>query len=137
MINLMGITNEYLGTSYLPGVIIAILILIFGLKILETNVPEELCLVVNNNFPSLKQPEVDIDYVKTLTKVDMCDNKPTKIVSDPKAIVTVTGYQGSNVLENKKPSTVPTPSAPPLFKGGRSIAVKGKPKTKLYNLKLV
>jgi hypothetical protein len=136
MINLMGITNEYLGTSYLPGVIIAILILIFGLKILETNVPEELCLVVNNNFPSLKQPEVDIDYVKTLTAVDMCDNKPTKIVSDPKAIVTVTGYQGSNVLENKKPSTAP--SAPPNpLKGGRSIPVKGKPKTKLYNLKLV
>jgi hypothetical protein len=46
MLNLMGVTNEFLGTSYLSGVIIACLILIFGLKILEINIPDDLCNLV-------------------------------------------------------------------------------------------
>lgn len=147
MLNLMGVTNEYLGTSYLPGVIIAILILIFGLKILEVSVPEDLFKVTNANFPPLIQPDVDLltDHV-----VNMCSDKPTKIPIDPKQITTVTGFVGSNVLQNIKVGSPQQDvkavalSSVPLI-GGRpnkkiNVGLQNqipKTKTKFYNLKLV
>lgn len=139
MLNLMGVTNEYLGTSYLPGVIIAILILIFGLKILEVNVPEDLFKVTNANFPPLIQPDVDL---LTDQLVNMCSDKPTKIVTDPKIITTVTGFVGSDVLQNVKAEAqsqtvkAEVRSIMPLI-GGRPNKKIPKTKTKFYNLKLV
>jgi hypothetical protein len=41
MFQLIRATNSYLGSSYLSGVIIAILILIFGLKIFDTTKPTD------------------------------------------------------------------------------------------------
>jgi hypothetical protein len=135
MINLMSVTNVYLGTSYLPGVIIALIILIFGLKVLEINPPEELFSVLNPNFPPIKQPEVDLET--KLPEVDVCEEKnifttAEKIIKD-----SVTGFVGANVLNNtkvgqnggksikKNVSNVPKPISTP------------KPKSKIYNLKLV
>ena len=60
MLNLMGVTNEYLGTSYLSGVIIACLILIFGLKILEINTPDDLCEVTIVGFNSSGQARLSL-----------------------------------------------------------------------------
>ena len=137
MINLMGITNEYLGPSYLPGVIIAILILIFGLKILETVEPVDLCLVKNPKFPSLNQPKVNLDKtaLAALTPVDMCSDKPTDYIDRSANVTTVTGYLGSNVLENKTADNTTVPSKALI--GGAPGLQKTKPKRKIYNLKLV
>ena len=138
MLNLMGVTNEYLGTSYLSGVIIACLILIFGLKILEINTPDDLCEVTKTNFPPLKQPEVDL--VTVYKKVNMCDDKPTEVIIDPQLITTVTGYANSDVLDNKIPGQQDKGGSV-SFRGGRSVKPSPKPspkpKTKIYNLKLV
>jgi len=133
MLNLMGVTNEFLGTSYLSGVIIACLILIFGLKILEINIPDDLCEVTNTNFPPLKQPKADL--VTLYEAINMCDDTPTKVVTNSEPIISVTGYQGSNVLENIPVSRGGSGS----FRGGNSFKSKPspKPKTKIYNLKLV
>jgi hypothetical protein len=137
MINLMGVTNEYLGTSYLPGVIVALIILIFGLKVLETNIPEELFPVLNSNFPPIKQPEVDLET--KLPEVDVCEEKnifttAEKIIKD-----SVTGFVGANVLNNTKIGSTG------LKGGGRTIkkivsnvpTPSQKTKSKIYNLKLV
>jgi hypothetical protein len=133
MINLMGITNEYLGTSYLPGVIIAIIILIFGLKVLETDIPEELFSVLNSNFPPIKQPEVDLET--KLEKVDVCEEKNIYTTAEKIIKDSVTGFVGANVLNNTKVGQ----------NGGRSVKKNmsnvpkpiQKPKTKIYNLKLI
>jgi hypothetical protein len=147
MINLMGVTNEYLGTSYLPGVIIALVILVFGLKVLETNIPIELFGVINPIFPPLSQPKVNL---KTEQKVDICKEEDTIINPIAGEIKkSVTGFEGSNVLQNTKIGTMA---------GGRSIkmtksatntntnsnsnsntksATNTKIKQKIYNLKLV
>jgi hypothetical protein len=133
MLNLMGITNEYLGTSYLPGVIIAIIILIFGLKVLETDIPEELFSVLNSNFPPIKQPEVDLET--KLDKVDVCEEKNIYTTAEKIIKDSVTGFVGANVLNNTKVGQ----------NGGRSVKKNmsnvpkpiQKPKTKIYNLKLV
>ena len=135
MINLMGVTNEYLGTSYLPGVIIALIILIFGLKVLETNIPEELFAVLKPNFPPLSQPKVDL---KTKNTVDIC--KEDETFPEPaitELIKSVTGFEGPNVLQNTKSNGL---------KGGGRSNIKtvtnisptvSKIKQKIYNLKLV
>lgn len=138
MINLMGITNEYLGPSYLPGVIIAILILIFGLKILETVEPADLCVVKNPKFPSLNQPKVNLtkDFLSSLTPVDMCSDKPTPYIDRSANVTTVTGYLGSNVLENKTADNTMGSKITPLI-GGAPGLQKTKLKRKIYNLKLV
>jgi len=138
MINLMGITNEYLGPSYLPGVIIAILILIFGLKILETTEPADLCLVKNPKFPSLNQPKVNLtkDFLSSLTPVDMCSDKPTPYIDRSANVTTVTGYLGSNVLENNMANNNMGSNITPLI-GGAPGLQKTKLKRKIYNLKLV
>jgi hypothetical protein len=138
MLNLMGVTNEYLGTSYLPGVIIAILILIFGLKILEVNAPEDLFKVTNSNFPALIQP--DVDLLTDIPPVNMCNDKPTKLPDVPTIITTVTGFTGSNVLQNVSASESLShggSSNKKINVGLQNQIPKTKTKTKFYNLKLV
>jgi hypothetical protein len=135
MLNLMVATNEYLGTSYLPGVIIALLILIFGLKILQTEVPEKLFPVVNTNFPSLSQPKVDLEYPD---KIEICKEEKNYPDSKVKNEKTTTGFWTFNVLE--KITTKPTASyegGGKAFKNVSKSTPTLKPKTKKYNLKLV
>ena len=138
MLNLMGVTNEYLGTSYLPGVIIALLILIFGLKILDTNIPENLYPVLNPIFLPLKQPHVDL--MTKLKPIEICKEEET--FPDPTGEIkeTITGFWGHSVLDKNttKPDTIPNRTQ----RGGGSIKKSPernipKPKTKTYNLKLV
>ena len=132
MLNLMATTNEYLGTSYLPGVIIALIILIFGLKVLEISPPEELYPVLNSNFPPLTQPKLVPN--SRLPEVNVCIDKPTPVSEPDKIIKTVTGFEGPDVLQKNE------------FRGGgralknsviKSVTNVIKSKTKLYNLKLV
>ena len=62
MFNLMAATNEYLGVTYLPGVIIAVLILIFSMNVLAVDEPLELFTAsIKVDFPPLKHPIVKID----------------------------------------------------------------------------
>lgn len=130
MLNLMGTTNEYLGTSYLSGVIIALVILIFGLKVLEIGKPDDLLPVVNPNFPPVSLPKVNLE---TENKVDICkeENTPTESKIEPEK--TASGFIGSNVFDFQ----------PIGSKGGgrlaksREVPTKPKPKIKMYNLKLV
>jgi hypothetical protein len=133
ILNLMATTNEYLGTSYLSGAIIAILILIFGFKILENDIPEGLNKIVNI-IPPLSQPEVDLTIVTP--PVDMCDITPKirQVVSKETPDITATGFKGSNVL-----ISIPDASLTQSGGGGRLVKTKlnPKPKTKIYNLKLV
>jgi|688.fasta_scaffold45487_5 hypothetical protein len=132
MLNLMGTTNQYLGTSYLSGVIIAIIILIFGLKILEIGIPEELFPVINSNFPPLSLAKVDLE---TENKVDICkeEEEVTKTISKEEEVKTTTGFIGPNIFDFNKVG----------FKGGaksvrtHEVPTKSKPKTKIYNLKLI
>ena len=121
MLNLMSVTNEYLGTSYMPGVVIAILILIFGLKILETPVPEELYTVPPGAvFPSLSQIEVPI---KNVTDTDFCASKTIPLVNPTNQVLQMSvTNQPFNVLTKQKGGSI--------FKGGSK-------KTKLYNIQLV
>ena len=143
MLNLMGVTNEYLGTSYLPGVIIALIILIFGLNILVIDpgpISTELCQVLNPNFPPLKPPHVELGTTPT---VDVCNVKNP--ISKPDLAgntVSITGFVGSDVLQNISATnqqggrkTVKKATITVLQKP--TITVLPKTKTKLYNLKLV
>jgi hypothetical protein len=138
MLNLMGATNEYLGTSYLPGVIIALLILIFGLKILNTDIPKKLFPVLNSNLPPLKQPLVNLQT--KMMPVEICKEEET--FPDPLGEIkqTITGFWGPSVLDKNK--TKPGTTTGTTMSGGRGIKKSPernipKPKTKMYNLKLV
>ena len=132
MLNLMGATNEYLGTSYLPGVIIALLILIFGLKILKTDIPEKLFPVLNTNFPPLSQPQVNLDNIK---EVEICKKEKTFTKTIRENIKSITGFFGPNVFTR---DTKKQPSSNNYGGGGRTIKPSvPKQKTKIYNLKLV
>jgi hypothetical protein len=133
MLNLMGATNEYLGTSYLPGVIIALLILIFGLKILNIDKPENLYSVVNSNFPPLSQPQVNLENTE---EVEICKEEKIFTKTIREKLKTITGFFGPNIF--KRDTTKP----PNLAGGGRVIKPLvttnvPKSKTKMYNLKLV
>jgi hypothetical protein len=137
MLNLMGATNQYLGSSYLPGVIIALVILIFGLKILNIDRPENLFPVLNSNFPPLSQPKVNLNNE---TPVKICNNKEENYSNFiPKITKSITGYWGPNVFE----TNTTKPSSSSYSGGGRAIknivsnVSNPKPKTKIYNLKLV
>ena len=127
----MGATNEYLGTSYLPGVIIALLILIFGLKILKTDIPEKLYPVLNTNFPLLSQPQVNLD---NKNPVKICEKEKNFTTSMRDRIKSITGFFGPNVFDKNTTNTYQG--------GGRTVKPPvttnvPKPKTKIYNLKLV
>ena len=122
----MTVTNEYLGSSYMPGVVIAILILIFGMKILVTEVPEELYMVTNAVFPPLSQKNVDIVF----TDINLCSGTVSKTDVDAQAAnqIGVTG-QPFNVL-------APNPNQNGKMKGGGGKKMY-IPKVKMYNIQLV
>jgi hypothetical protein len=65
----------------------------------------------------------------------MCSDKPTDYIDRSAKVTTVTGYLGSNVLENKTADNTTVPSN--AFIGGAPGLQKTKPKRKIYNLKLV
>jgi hypothetical protein len=107
-------TSTYLGGSYVSGLVIGLIILIFGLKIFQTQKPMEdttEILLKTSSLPDLsKQPDVI----------------PGQSVSD---------------YCTKKTSTDETNdvNAEQYFSGGKanSKALKTKIKTKHYNIKLV
>ena len=137
MLNLMATTNEYLGTSYLPGVIIALIILIFGLKVLEISPPEELYQVLNLNFPPLTQPKLVPESKSKLAPVNVCIDKPTPVSEPDKIIKTVTGFDGPDVLQTIKLKGGGRALKNPVTNVIKSVTNVIKSKTKLYNLKLV
>ena len=127
----MGATNEYLGVSYMPGVIIAIVILIFGMNILAIDEPKALFPVLPNvEVPSLRQPPaLKGDETNTCFKVDdiapsdNAGNKPGKMTGKPINVLIVNSSKGGG--KN--------------FKGGmvkKAFLPKG-PKVKMYNIQLV
>ena len=127
MLTMISTANQYLRSAYMPGVVMAILILIFGLKILVTDAPTELYDVAKNAvFPSLSQKEVPIINAV----INLCSGTaqtPDIIASDTNRIG-VTG-QSFNVLA----SAPNTNQAGGKMKGGKG----GKPKVKMYNIQLV
>ena len=129
MFNLISAANEYLGSSYMPGVVIAIIILIFGMKILVTEVPEEL-FAVNSDaiFPSLSQKDLD----NSATEIDLCSGTVPKTDVSAQAAdgVGVTG-QPYNVL------ATPISQTGGKMKGGRGVKKMYIPKVKMYNIQLV
>ena len=128
MLNLMGTTNEYLGASYLPGVIIAVLILIFGMNILAVEEPLELFKILPNAvFPPLEHPVVRIDPNVTVNNC-VAEALLTKPPTDGNANSTATGEK-INVL---KTSTSNLTGG----SGGREKKVT-IPKVKRYNIQLV
>ena len=135
MLKLISSANSYLGSSYMLGVIIAILILIFGLKILVPNdADDSLFSVLNVNFPPLDQ-----QVPQKGSPIDMCNkdmNKGTTNINIGTTISNIT-KQPSNVLKN-----IPIPADPnKKMIGGKREPIRSnsnsKPKQKLYNFKLV
>ena len=124
----MAVTNEYLGASYMPGVVIAILILIFGMKILETDVPEELYEVSQNAvFPSLSQEDVPLME----NNLNFC---APKIVSETMSDEEQENRKG---VTNQPYNVLKSNQA-----GGSGLKSKsglkgGSKKPKLYNIQLV
>jgi hypothetical protein len=124
MINLLMSATTYLGSSYMPGVIIAILILIFGLKILVPDGAE------NSLYPVLNQdafPKFDIDkpFVDTdKSPANLCDKnaEPIRDTNPSNAFTKVT----------EKP--VDVTKIQQQQQGGRKIKM---PKQKMYNIRLV
>ena len=124
MINLLISANSYLGSSYMPGVIIAILILIFGLKIL---VPDDadtsLYQVLNPDaFPKfdLDKPFADSDR----SPANLCDKNVQPIRDN-------SNISNAFTKVTEKPVDVTQPGGQ---KGGRKIKM---PKQKMYNIRLV
>jgi len=124
MFNLMAATNEYLGVSYLPGVIIAVLILVFGMNILDVSVPEELYKVTNvkASFPPLHQPVVKMEGetnncvpipIEKSNTEDTTQSILSKLTNNPINVLNQTGGK--------------------IYKGGRAKI----PKVKRYNIQLV
>ena len=127
MLKLMSSTNSYLGSSYMPGVIIAILILIIKLKILiPDDADDTLFSVLNTNFPPL-----DKQVPKEGINIDICNPDTNKVVTNttPSIISPVT-KQPSNVLEVAS-------SGNKMIGGGKRNPIVPKSKQKIYNLKLV
>jgi hypothetical protein len=128
MLKLMSSTNSYLGSSYMPGVIIAILILIFKLKILiPDDADDTLFSVLNTNFPPL-----DKQVPKEGININICNPDTNKVVAstDTPSIISIVTKQPSNVLEVASPGNK-------MMGGGKRNPVVTKSKQKIYNLKLV
>lgn len=124
MINLLMSANSYLGSSYIPGVIIAILILIFGLKILVPDDAEtSLYQVLNPDaFPNfdLDKPFADSDK----SPANLCDKN-----AQPTRDSAISSNSVTKVTE--KPVNVTQPGGQ---QGGRKMKM---PKQKMYNIRLV
>jgi hypothetical protein len=129
MLKLMSSANSYLGSSYMPGVIIAILILIFKLNILIPDDAEDsLFSVLNTTFPALDQ-----QVPKEGPLVDMCDpdhnTKPKPNINlNTNPNISIVTKQPSNVLEV-------TSSSNKMMGGGKRK--NSMPKQKIYKIKLV
>ena len=127
MLKLMSSANSYLDSSYMPGVIIAILILIFGLNILiPDDVDDSLFSVLNTNFPTLDQ-----QVPKEGISINMCNkdlNTNPNPNPNPNPSISIVTKQPSNVLEV-------TSSSNKMMGGGKRK--NSMPKQKLYKIKLV
>jgi hypothetical protein len=126
MFNLMSATNEYLGVSYMPGVVIAILILIFGMNILGIDEPKQLFPVLPDaEFPSLSLPVMkpfNDDWYNPCNQ-NAKKNPNTPVIKNE--ISKLTGEK-INVLQVNGNNN---------FTGGSNA--KKLPKVKLYNIQLV
>jgi len=126
MLNLISSTNKYLGASYMPGVIIAILILIFGMNILATDDPSASLFSVMAEFPPLSQPPSEKGV-----PVDICfavpKEKPNREAGNKISNVT---NQPVNVLKSL------IRGGSKMFKGGNAKKLV-TPKVKMYNIQLV
>jgi hypothetical protein len=131
MFKLMSSTSSYLGSSYMPGVIIAILILIIGLNILiPDDADDTLFSVLNTNFPALDQQEP-----KAGGPIEMCNPDINKVSSDkkPSIDISIVTKQPADVLEVTTLQGEPNKT----IGGGKRKIGMTKSKQKLYNLKLV
>jgi hypothetical protein len=128
MLNLMGAANQYLGKSYMPGVIIAILILIFGMNILTPDDPSSTLFAVNlkAEFPPLSQPPAE-KGIKQNSCFPEVKEKVNDAMGDKISKVT---NQPVNVLKSI------TKGGSKFFKGGNAKK-SVTPKVKMYNVKLV
>jgi hypothetical protein len=138
MIKLILSANSYLGTSYMLGVMIAILILIFGMNILVPNeVNDSLFSVLDFNFPSLNQ-----QVPKEGSPIDMCNKEAYKEAINTTNINTNIGIskitnQPLDVLkinQNNPAQVAPTDPNNKML-GGKKEPIKSK--QKLYKIKLV
>jgi hypothetical protein len=132
MLKLMSSTNTYLGSTYMPGVIIAILVVIFYMKILvPDDASDYLYPVVNTNFPT-----VEPSIVEKGGEVKTCA-EPVNNVIDTSSINSdvskITG-QPVNVLQEITGGITGGRKSFKNMEGGRSKKI---PKSKLYNIKLV
>lgn len=130
MLKLMSSANSYLGSSYMPGVIIAILILIFGLNILiPDDADDNLFSVLNANFPTLDQ-----QVPKEGPSIDICKpdtNKTSNATNtNPIPSISIVTQQPSNVLDVAS-------SGNKMIGGGKRKPSIPKSRQKIYNLKLV
>jgi hypothetical protein len=129
MLKLMSSVNSYLGTSYLPGAIIAILILIFKLNILiPDDVDNSLFSVLNTNFPPLDQQVPKEGAPINMCNPDLDTNTTTNTNTTAIPSISIVTNQPSNVLE------VASSSNKIIGGGKRKISM---PKQKLYKIKLV
>jgi hypothetical protein len=129
MIKLIFSANSYLGTSYMLGVIIAILILIFRMNILvPSDTDDSLFSVLNDKFPPLDQ-----QVPKKGSSIDICNkdaNKGTTNINIGTSINNIT-KQPLNVLK-----VIPSEPTKKMI-GGKRETINIKSKQKLYNFKLV
>ena len=109
MINLILSANSYLGSSYTLGLIIAILILIFGMKLLIPNdVDDSLFSVLNDKFPPLDQ-----QVPQKGSPVDMCNKESnnelnTDTVTNMDTGISNVTNQPLNVLKINQNKIMPT-----------------------------
>jgi hypothetical protein len=138
MFKLMGSANSYLGSSYMLGVIIAILILIFGLNILIPDDPDDsLFSVLNPKFPTLDQQEAKSGNSIDICNVDIKKVDTNKVVSNSdknsSINISIVTKQPADVLE----VIIPEGNTKKIIGGGKRKISITKSKQKLYNLKLV
>jgi hypothetical protein len=121
MIKLILSANSYLGSSYMLGLIIAILILIFGLKILiPSDADDSLFSVLNDKFPPLDQ-----QVPKKGSPIDMCNKEANTDLNVNAGVSSISNItkQPSNVLKMNlnKSMGMPTKSIEPVAVGPLSV----------------
>jgi hypothetical protein len=150
MIKLILSANSYLGSSYTLGLIIAILILIFGMKLLIPNdVDDSLFSVLNDKFPPLEQ-----QVPQKGSPVDMCNkeaNKDLNITTNIDTGISNITKQPINVLKMNLNKSIPARSTEQVASAIESQVApvelnqnmvggkreNNKTKQKLYKIKLV